>query len=141
MQIGVGLDQRILFDMRTFFILIGTVILCTAMVGCEPEEQYHARMLGGQLRSLNNRWNENGRPTDFVVTNYIYVGWTTNQFCIFTNKVRVKNELFQCRFGIRDPAGIVKSGVLAITEKNTLLWLGDDGKIVVNPDQRRWSSE
>ena len=127
--------------MITFSKLIGIAILCVVISGCEPDEQYHARMLGGELRSLNKRWNEAGRPADFVVTNYIFVGWTTNQFSFFTNNVRVKHESFQCRFGIRDPAGIAKPGILAITDNNTLLWLGDDGKIVVNPDKRRWSSE
>jgi hypothetical protein len=117
------------------------VIACVIITGCEPEEQYHARMLGGQLRSLYRKWNDGGRSSEFVVTNHIYVGWTTNQFFLYTNKAYANGEQYQCRFAIRDSTRFVKPGLLAITDDNVLLWIGDNGTIVVNPDARRWSSE
>ncbi len=117
------------------------VFLLAGVIGCEPEEQYHARILGGQLKILDQHWREQGRPAVFVVTNYVYIVGSTNQYYMFTNKVDVKGVSYHCRFGVRDPDRFQKPGVLAISDEGVLLWIGDDGKIDVAPDTKGWSSK
>jgi len=119
----------------------GIVVLLFVMVsGCEPDEEYHARILGGRLRGLQERWHESGQAADFMPTNYFY-NHGTNQYCFFTNQVIGDGVSYKCRFGIRDPDRFPKPGILAITEDGVLLWIGDNGKIVVAPDTKRWSSK
>jgi hypothetical protein len=123
------------------FSAIVLAVSCFGAAGCGPgDEQYHAQILGGRLRSLYDRWDQAGRPTDFEPTNYYYVGHTTNQYHTFTNEVHVGGKSYRCRFAIADPSRFQTPGVLAIAEGRVLLWIGEDGKIVVAPDSTKFST-
>ena len=131
--------------MKPFAAFGMAVLLSVAVVGCEPTERTHARILGGQLKYLYQEWSKQGGPTVFEPTNYIYnvssTYGTKYQFFVFTNTVNVKPDVFHCRFAVRDPTRFYKPGVVAITDEGVLLWIGDDGKIIVAPDTKDWSSK
>lgn len=126
--------------MRASAVFGAAVLLFMTMTGCEPDEQYHARILGGRLRGLYLDWSKKGRPEDFVTTNYFYNVGSSNQYFWFTNTVTVQNNQLHCRFAIRDPRRFQGPGLLAITDEGVLLWVGDDGKVVLAPDTKNWSS-
>jgi hypothetical protein len=119
--------------MKCFPAIVFTVLL-SFVLGCEPDEQYHARILGGQLRTLYEKWQSQGRPVGFEITNHYYVMHTTNQAFFLTNTVSVEGARYTCRLAIRDPSRFRPSGLLVLTDQGVLLWLGDDGKVVVSPD-------
>ncbi len=117
-------------------------LLFLLVAGCtESGEQYHAREVGGSLRYLYAKWEELGRPEGFVITNYFYIGHTTNQAFFFTNRVRLDGLEYDCRFAIRSPERFHRPGTIALTDEGILLWLGDDGTKFASPDKRWFSSE
>jgi len=129
-------------------LLIAVVLfLVAAVVGCEPTERTHARTLGGQLRYLYQQWSKEGRPASFQLTNYITsisdTNSTPDRFIVFTNTVSTEGSVYHCRFAVRSSPGgrFWKPGVLAISDEGVLLWIADDGKIVVAPDTKEWSSK
>lgn len=113
--------------------------------GCGPTEQTHARAVGGLLKRVYGQWEKQGRPPQFDPTNYVYTLSTTygktNQCFVFTNTVKAEGVVYHCRFGIRDETRFFASGVVAIADGGVLLWVGDDGKVVVAPDTKDWSSK
>ena len=127
--------------MKRWLALCVAALFLGSLIGCEEDEQYHARILGGRLRDLYRHWTQEGRPTVFVTTNYFYNVRTTNQYFMFTNTVTVQSLLYHCRFAIRDPDRFQAPGVLAIADEGVILWLGDGGQIVVAPDTKPWSSQ
>ena len=124
--------------MRSLSLILG-VLLSLLMAGCEPDAAYHARSLGGQLRTLYAKWQSEGCPADFNITNHFYVGGT-NQAFFLTNKVRIDGSSYNCRFAIRSPLRFERLGLLVLTDQGVLLWLGEDGTMVVSPDKSRVSS-
>lgn len=122
-------------NMRCFRGIVFTVLFLLTL-GCEPDDQYHARSLGGQLRTLYAKWQSQGRPGEFEITNHFYIGHTTNQAFFFTNAVSVEGVRYTCRFAIRSPDRFRSPGLLVLTDQGVLLWLGDDGKVVAVPDIR-----
>lgn len=121
--------------MRPLFALTLFVLCFLIGIGCEPDEEYHARILGGRLRALQKRSREAAHDVAFQPTNYYYNVGTTNQYFVFTNQISVGGVQYKCQFGIRDPRRFQKPGILAITEDGVLLWISDEGKIVVGPDR------
>jgi hypothetical protein len=120
-------------------------IVTVALSGCGPTEQTHARAVGGLLKSVYGEWLKQGRPTQFEPTNCVYTLSTsygkTNQCFVFTNTVVAEGSLYHCRFAIRDETRFIAHGVIAVADGGVLLWVGDDGKIIVAPDTKNWSSK
>ena len=131
--------------MKLLGILGVATLLCVVVIGCEPSEKAHARTLGGTLRYVYGEWVKQGRPEAFEPTNYTThissTSGTKYQVFVFTNTVTVKPDVFHCHFAVRDPSRFYKPGLVAITDEGVLLWVGDDGKIVVAPDKKEWSSK
>lgn len=120
------------------------VFFVVALIGCEPPEKTHASILAGQLRYLYQEWLKQGGPETFQPTNYIYSMSSTYgakyQFVVFTNTVISNGIQYHCHFAKRDPTRFKKPGVIAIADEGVILWVGDDGKIVVAPETKNWSS-
>lgn len=125
--------------MKRVSTLAIAVVLFVSMTGCEPDEHYHGRMLGGHLKYIYEQWKGQGCPAVFEPTNYFYVVGTTNQYFIFTNKVDVQGVPYHSRFAIRDPNRFRKPGVLVISDEMKILWIGDDGKNAIVDTNKWWS--
>jgi hypothetical protein len=126
-------------------VALSTVLLALLLAGCEPTEQENAKTLGNDLRLLYNTWTNQGRPAKFDVAKYVYMtshsGDPTNAYYACTNNITVQGSLYRCLFAVRNDNRFYKPGIVAIADGGTLLWVGDDGKIVVAPDTKPWSSK
>ncbi len=71
----------------------------------------------------------------FEATNVVYRVGSTNQFYMFTSEVDAGGISYRCRFAVRDPDAFSKAGVLATSDQGVVLWLGDDGTVVVAPNK------
>ena len=130
--------------MKRACVFSAIILLILAAASCEPTEKTHARILGGTLRYVYSEWKTQGSPSSFEPTNYVR-SVSSNygskyQVFVFTNTVSVKPNEFHCRFAMRAPDRFYKTGLVAITDEGLLLWIGDDGKIIVAPDVKNWSS-
>jgi hypothetical protein len=129
-------------------IRLTSIVLLTLpiLIACEPSERGHAQILGGQLKYLYTRWSKEGYPTDFQPTNFITAISDRNSkppvFFVFTNVISIDGTPYHCRFGVRSTTGtrFYRGGVLAITDEGLIAWIGDDGKVVLAPDTKNWSS-
>lgn len=110
------------------------VLACLLMAGCEPDDQYHARSMGSQLRVLYAEWERQGFPKDFNITNNFYIGHTTNQVFFFTNQIVLQGTNYKCQLAVRSPERFRPPGLLVVTDRGVLLWVGDNGQTVVSPE-------
>lgn len=115
-------------------VSIKVVLIGMLLAGCEADDQYHARSLGSQLRALSAKWERDGFPTEFNITNNFYTGHTTNQVFFFTNQITLQGTNYRCQLAVRSPERFRPPGLLAVTDRGVLLWLGDDGRSVVSPE-------
>ena len=123
--------------------ILWVAFVTVALSGCGPNEQTHARVVGGFLKSVYGEWVKQGRPAQFEPTNYLYNASTgnTNQCLVFTNTVKAEGVVYHCRFAIRDETRFIAPGVLAIADGGVLLWVGDGGNNIAAPDTKYWSSK
>lgn len=110
-----------------FIIGIG----CFAVfIGCTDSDTHEALSLGAELKVLYATWVKDGRPEVTNVNKYISSNRAT--FFVYTNKVQIGTNVYHCRFGARS-SNFRRNGLLTISDEKVLIWVGNDGSVIVNP--------
>lgn len=102
------------------------------LVGCVDSDSREAAFLGTDLHTLYRAWVRDGRPEPVDTSKYI--SSNARGYFAHTNVVDLGSNVFRCRFAARS-ANFRRQGILAITDEQVLLWLSDDGNIVVSPER------
>lgn len=102
---------------------------------CQWNSRSRAILLGGYLRNLNQSQFGADEYSKLVSTNYIYFGETIQ---LYTNQIVFNRTNYNCHLAIKNSRHFFRTGLLTITDKGLLLWIGDNGKIVVAPDKKNW---
>jgi hypothetical protein len=120
---------RILFT--GFLVSFG---LC--LTGCQSDDVTHARALSPNLRILYDAWRKEGRPAAFAIDRYLSP--SRDNYFVFTNSVAVAGSTYHCRFAVRSPSRFSRPGVLAITDEQVILWIGDSpNDLIASPETKR----
>jgi hypothetical protein len=107
-------------------------VLFLLLVGCVDSDSREAAFLGTDLNTLYRAWVRDGRPEPFDTSKYI--SSNARRYFAYTNLVNLGSNVFHCRFAARS-TNFRRQGILAITDEQVLLWLSDDGNIVVSPER------
>jgi len=82
--------------------------------------------------------NKKGCPEIFVPSDYHWGMGGDNQFYISTNQINIQGTNYHCGITLRMDAYFKNPGVLTYTHEKVFLWIGDDGKVVLEPHKNRW---
>jgi hypothetical protein len=114
--------------------IFGVMVALVLAIGCKPQETDVVDLLGDNLNFLYTSWEKAGRPNSFQISDYLESHPAS--YFIYTNTIRVGENVYHCRFGARSP-NFMASGVLAIADGRTMLWIRDsDGRVVVSPEKK-----
>lgn len=125
-------DCRIFGNFQRWIAAGVLSVLAFSLHGCVDSDNREATLLGTDLKSLYRAWLRDGRPEPVDTSKYIWSN--ARQYFTHTNVVNLGSNVFHCRFGARS-TNFRRQGILAITDEQVLLWLSDDGKVVVSPER------
>jgi hypothetical protein len=112
------------------------VAVCLCLVSCEDSDTVEAIYYKADLKGIYMAWVRDGKPSSINITNYVGSNSSGSSFFACTNAVVAGTNVFHCRFACRSPV-FRRKGVIAISDEQVLLWIGDDSKIVVSPETKR----
>jgi len=87
---------------------------------------------------IDQEWKKKGCPEIFVPSDYHWGMGGDNQFYISTNQINIQGTNYHCGITLRMDAYFKNPGVLTYTHEKVFLWIGDDGKVVLEPHKNRW---
>ncbi len=97
-----------------------------------------SRILHCTFACIDREWRKKGCPEIFVPSDYGCRIGGTNQFYISTNQINFRGTNYHCGITLEMDRRFVKPGVLSYTREGVFFWVGDDGKIVLEPHKNRW---
>ena len=106
--------------------------LCLLLFGCVDSDSRQATLVGMQLEGLYRAWVRDGRPDSVDTSRYITS--SSSLYFVHTNIIKLGTNQFHSRFAARS-SNFRRQGILVITDEQILLWVSDDGKVIVSPQR------